>query len=155
MKTRGIALLAMVALLVAGVAFAEKAEKKEVNLKGVKCPVSGNAAKNIDGSSVAHNGGTVYLCCTNCPTAFKKNTKKFAAKANFQLYATGQAKLVKCPLKGKPLNTATKISIEGKDVCFCCNGCKGAAGKATDKIALVFGDAAFKKGFKVGAKKKK
>ena len=152
MKARGIALLAMVALLVAGVAVAEK---KEVNLKGAKCPISGKPAKNIDGSSVAYKGGKVYLCCAGCPTAFKKDTKKFAAKANFQLYATKQAKAVKCALTGRDLNATQTVKIDGQDVAFCCGGCKGKVSKAADKVALVFGDAAFAKGFKVGAKKKK
>ena len=124
-----------------------------MNLKGAKCPVSGKAAKDIDGSSVAYKGGKVYLCCAGCPTAFKKDTKKFAAKANFQLYATKQAKAVKCVLTGKDLNATQTVKIEGQDVAFCCGGCKGKVTKAADKLAFVFSDAAFAKGFKVGAKK--
>ena len=155
MKNRAIAMLAVVALLVTGVVVAEKADSKKVNLKGAKCPVSGKPAKDIDGSSVAYKGGKVYLCCAGCPTAFKKDTKKFAAKANFQLYATKQAKAVKCVLTGKDLNATQTVKIEGQDVAFCCGGCKGKVTKAADKLAFVFSDAAFAKGFKVAAKKKK
>ena len=90
------------------------------------------------------------------PTAFKKDPTKFAAKANFQLYVTKQAKAVKCPIAGRPLNAAQTVDIDGITVAFCCPGCKGKVSKnQTDKVALVFGDAAFAKGFKVGAKKKK
>ena len=52
-------------------------------------------------------------------------------------------------------DSAQKVDINGVSVAFCCPGCKGKVEKAADKVALVFGDAAFAKGFKVGAKKKK
>lgn len=121
-------------------------------LEGIKCPVSGKPI-NKD-ATVDYKGGKVYFCCPNCPKAFAAKTEKFAAKANQQLYATGQAKLVKCPLTGKKLNPATKISVAGTNVCFCCNGCKGKATKAQGdaQLNLVFGDKAFKKGFVVGKK---
>ena len=155
MKNRAIAMLAVVAFLVTGVVVAEKADSKKVNLTGMKWMVSGKPAKDVGGSSVAYKGGKVYLCCAGCPAAFKKNTEKFAAKANFQLFATKQAKAVKCVFSGRDLNAAQTVNIEGKDVAFCCAGCKGKVSKAEDKVALVFSDAAFAKGFKVGAKKKK
>ena len=142
----------MVALLVSGVVLAEKADKK-VSAKGAKCPISGKPAKDVDGSSVAYKGGKVFLCCAGCPTAFKKNTAKFAAKANHQLVVTKQAKAVACVFSGRPLNPATKVDIGGQAIAFCCNGCKGKVEKSEDKVALVFNDKAFAKGFKVGAKK--
>ena len=67
---------------------------------------------------------------------------------------TGQASLVACVLTGKKLNAATKVEVSGKAVTFCCNGCKGKVLKAEDKVALVFADKTFAKGFKVGADKK-
>src|ERR1051326_4097233 len=90
-----------------------------------KCPVSG---KKIDkDQSVKFNGGKVYFCCDKCPKAFEKEEDggKFAAKANYQLYVTGQAKLVKCPFTGEKLNTDTKISVGGMPCCFCCEMCQG------------------------------
>ena len=141
--------------LIATVAFLSTASlygAKEVKLDGIKCPVSGKAVKAEH--AVAYKGAKAYFCCPNCPKAFAKDTAKFAAKANHQLYATGQAKLVACALTKKPLNTATKVEIGGKAVCFCCNGCKGKVTKAEDKITLVFADAAFAKGFKVAVEKK-
>ena len=141
--------------LIATVAFLSTASlygAKEVKLDGVTCPVSGKAVKAEH--AVAYKGAKAYFCCPNCPKAFAGDTAKFAAKANHQLVLTGQFKLAQCPLKQKPLNTATKIEIGGKAVCFCCNGCKGKVTKAEDKITLVFADAAFAKGFKVVVAKK-
>jgi YHS domain-containing protein len=145
---RFIALIATVAF----VATASLYGAEKVKLDGVKCPVSGKAVKAEH--AVAYKGGKAYFCCPNCPKAFAGNTAKFAAKANHQLYATGQFTLVACPLTKKTLNTATKVEIGGKAVSFCCNGCKGKVTKAEDKIALVFADAAFAKGFKVAKAKK-
>ncbi len=129
------------------------AKEKKIKLDGIKCPVSGKAVK--DGTDVAFNKGKVFFCCNNCPKAFKKDSKKFAAKANHQLVATGQAKQQKCSIKLRKLNPKTKISVAGVDVSFCCNGCKGQATKAEGdaQIALVFGNKNFAKAFQVGKKK--
>lgn len=129
------------------------AEEKAKEAPAPKCPVSGKPCKNLE-NYVTHNGGKVYLCCANCPKAFKANPDKFSAKANQQLVATGQAKEVKCPFTGGKLNPETVIKVGDAKVCFCCNNCKGKATKATgdDQVALIFNDKAFKKGFKVTSK---
>lgn len=121
----------------------------DVKLEGILCPVSGKAVKAE--SSVDYKGGKVYFCCDKCPAAFEKDTAKFSTKANLQLVATGQAKQVKCPITGKDLNDATAIEVGGVTVAFCCNNCKGKVTKAEgdEQLNLVFGDAAFKKGFEV------
>jgi len=142
-------------VLIATVAFLSTASlygAKEVKLDGIKCPVSGKAVKAEH--AVAYKGAKAYFCCPNCPKAFDKDTAKFSAKANQQLFGTGQAKAVACALTKKPLNAAQKVSINGKDTTFCCGGCKGKVAKAEDKITLVFADAAFAKGFKVIVEKK-
>ena len=60
----------------------------DVKLEGILCPVSGKAVKAE--SSVDYKGGKVYFCCDKCPTAFEKETAKFATKANLQRrYRTG------------------------------------------------------------------
>ncbi len=141
--------------LIATVAFLSTASlygAKEVKLDGIKCPVSGKAVKAEH--SVAYKGVKAYFCCPNCPKAFAGDTAKFAAKANHQLYATGQAKLVACVFTKKPLNTATKITVAGKAVCFCCGNCKKKAETQKDTLACVFGEAQFAKGFKVNVEKK-
>ena len=144
MKTRAVISLAIATLLTASLYAADK-----VNLEKAKCPVSGKECAEDTG--VDYKGAKVYFCCNNCPKTFAKDKDKYAAKANMQLVATGQAKEIKCPFTGKDLNTATKISVDGTDVCFCCNMCKGAAQKleGDKQIEKVFGDEAFKKGFEV------
>ncbi len=144
------------ALLFACVAISAEGEKDKKKGFECKCPVSGKAASKEH--AVKYKGGEVYLCCGNCPAEFEKNTAKYAVKANMQLVGTKQAKEVKCPLTGGKLNPATAIDIaDGVKVCFCCNNCKGKVEKAEGdkKLELVFSDAAFEKGFKVGETKKK
>ena len=144
MKTRAVISLSIATLLTATLYAADKA-----NLDKAKCPVSGKECAADTG--VDYKGAKVYFCCNNCPKAFAKDKAKYAAKANMQLVATGQAKEIKCPFTGKDLNPATKIQVAGTDVCFCCNNCKGSAEKATgdEQIEKVFGDKAFEKGFEV------
>lgn len=141
-------LVAMVvpAMLAAAVLVAADAPK----LDNVKCILNPKAAAKAD-KSVDYKGGKVYFCCDNCPKKF--DATKNAAAANHQLVATGQAKQAKCPLSGGDLNPATKITIGGADVCFCCDKCKAKAegAKGAEQVDLVFGNAAFEKaGYKVG-----
>lgn len=147
MKSRAMVSFAVAALLTATVYAAEK-----VDLKGVKCPVSGKPA--AEDHSVAYKHAKVYFCCGKCPAAFEKDTASFATKANLQLAATGQAKQIKCPLSGQDLDDTTAVDVGGVKVAFCCNKCKGKVEKATgdDKVALIFSDSAFKKGFEVEKK---
>jgi hypothetical protein len=143
--------LAAVALLAIGVIAAE--EKKEE--KFGKCPVSGKAA--VEDKFVDYKGAKVYFCCPGCPEPFKKDTAKYAAKANQQLVVTKQATQAKCPLSGAKLNPDTGLDVAGTTVTFCCNNCKGkvAAKSGDDQLAMVFSDAAFGKGFEVKKAEKK
>ncbi len=136
MKSRLFLSLVAVAVLVA--VHSLNAEDKPG--KDVKCPVSGKDVKAA--SFVEFNGGKVYLCCDGCPAAFKKDTAKFAAKANHQMAQTGQIVEVACPLSGKKLNPETGLDIAGVKVTFCCNNCKGAVAKmsADEQLAKVFTD---------------
>ena len=152
MKAHTLIVAALMVTLTVAITLAADKDKKDP-LAGIKCPVTGKPVKAA--SAVDYKGAKVYFCCDNCPKAFAANTSKFSAKANHQLVGTSQAKLVKCPLLGKKLNPATKISIAGVNVCFCCNGCKGKATKVSgkDQVALLFSDAKFAKGYVVGKKK--
>lgn len=107
------------------------------------CPVSGGPAK--ESSSLDYKGKKVYFCCNNCPKKFAGDPEKFAAKANRQLAQTGQLLQVACPLSGQPCKAEQKCDVDGTDVYFCCEKCKGKAAGAEDKIALIFGD--ISKGF--------
>lgn len=142
-------LAASVALLVISVGLAAAEKKAESK---ATCPVSGKAAD--ESTTVEYKGAKVHLCCPGCVEPFKKDTAKFAAKANHQLVVTKQAKLVKCPLSGGKLNPETAIEVAGVKVCFCCNNCKGKVAKASadEQVQLVFGDEAFAKGFEIKKK---
>lgn len=132
-------------------ACAAAAEKKKC---AATCPISGKAInKSV---AVDYAGGKVFLCCPGCTGAFKKNTAKYAVKANHQLAATGQAKQAKCPLTGGNCNPDTATEVAGVKVSFCCGGCKGKVAKASsdDQLQLLFGDKAFAKGFKVAKAEK-
>lgn len=140
-----------IAALFAIVAFVGQTMAAEEKGKAI-CPVAGKPAKaNV---TVDYKGAKVSLCCGNCKAAFSKNPAKYAAKANLQLVATGQAKQVNCPFAGKAVNPAQSVTVAGTEVSFCCGGCKGKAAKAEgdDQIKLIFNDKAFAKGFKVTKK---
>ena len=142
MKSRILMLAAAAAafLVAAGLHAAEK------SLKDVKCPVSGQPVKAT--AIVEFNDGDVYFCCNNCPKAFKADTAKYEAKANHQMVQTGELVQVACPLTGKKTKAETAVKIDGVEVAFCCNGCKGKVEKASDKekLDIVFKDTS--KGFK-------
>jgi hypothetical protein len=146
--TKNILAASLVVLLVSAAVIA--AEKK-AEFKAT-CPVSGKAAS--ESTCVEYKDAKVYLCCPGCEEPFKKDTAKFAAKANHQLVATKQAKLVKCPFSGGKLNPETAVEIGGVKVCFCCNNCKGKVTKASaeEQVQLVFNDEAFAKGFEIKKK---
>jgi YHS domain-containing protein len=129
--------IAAVALLAVVASGSLRAEEKA---KELKCPVSGQPAKAEH--SVDFNGGKVTFCCPNCPKAFEKDTEKFAAKANLQLFQSEQIKQVKCPIAGRPLAADKIVEVEGTKVAVCCPGClKKANAKSGDElIVLLFQD---------------
>ena len=116
--------------------------------KGMICPVSGKKATKV---SVEYHGGEVYFCCKNCLKAFQADSVKFSVKANEQLIKTGQASQEKCPISGGKMKQGTALDVDGIPVAFCCKNCRKKVHEATGdaKLALVFGDDAFKKGFAV------
>lgn len=124
----------------------------KVDLKDIKCPVSGRPA--IEEQAEKYKEGHVYFCCPNCPKAFKENTEKFSTKANHQLAATGQYVAKACPLSGQKI--AVKVG-DSPEIGFCCEKCEAKYKGASDeeKLTLVFADAAFKKGFEPKKEEKK
>lgn len=117
-----------------------------------KCPVAGKKLTVSNASASAdYKDATVYFCCGGCKAKFESDTKKFATKANKQLVATKQAKQVKCPIAGRPVNKDKVVTIDDVKVNVCCGGCKGKVDRAdeSDKLAMVFGEKAFKKAFEV------
>ena len=136
-------------LAVGVMAFA--AEDKAKPFKA-SCPVSGQPAK--EDKTADYKGGKVYFCCGECPGAFKKDTAKFATKANHQLAATGQTTQAKCPLSGAKLNPDANFEVGGVKVGFCCEKCQGKVNEAKGdaQAELVFADGPFAKGFEVKKK---
>jgi len=129
-------------------------KKADAKVTKVKCVVVGKEVNIADAKVVSHNGGDVYVCCGNCKAKFEKNAAAYAAKANHQMVLTGQAKQVKCPLAGRPVNDKQVVEVAGVKVGLCCGNCKAklAGAKGDDQVNLAFSDAAFKKGFKVKKK---
>lgn len=140
---------AVLAAFVAGLAVQAADEKKVA----VKCVVAGKDIK--EDKFAAYKGGKVYFCCDDCKAKFEKDPSAFAVKANAQLVTTGQAKQVKCPISGQPVDDAVTSVVGGNKVAFCCEKCKAKVdgAKGDDQAALVFSDEAFKKGFEVSKKK--
>jgi YHS domain-containing protein len=112
------------------------------------CPVSGDPISKD--ASIDYKGGKLYFCCKDCVKSFNSDQAKYAAKANLQLVATGQAEQIACPLSGRPTKAGTDLTVAGTIVKFCCNGCKGKVSKADEaaQVKLVYGKG-FDKGFKV------
>ena len=112
-----------------------------------KCPLSGKPINKE--FAVDFDGGKVYMCCENCPAAFKKDTAKYAAKAHLQMVQTEQLKQVACPFSGHKLDPSKTVDVEGTTVAFCCDECLAKAKKAKgdELVSLVFKDTT--KGFKL------
>lgn len=121
----------MVAALALTMIYAASISAEEIDLTGIKCPVSGKAVKKT--ATADFEGGTVYFCCNNCRKAFNKDATKFAAKARHQEVQTGQKKEAHCPITHKPFKDSVSLTIDGVEVKFCCNKCKGKVEKMTPK----------------------
>lgn len=119
------------------------------------CP-SGYCSRRVTLKSPAleYKGGKIYFCCSGCIDQFKKAPEKFAANANHQLVVSYQARQVHCPLCGGELTSAKKVDIGGLKVHVCGTECVKQLEKASpsERLQLVFGDAAFAKGFKMNVK---
>lgn len=145
-----VGLLAGVVVATPVVGAAEGATK--ASLKGIHCMICKMQVSQENAAD--YKGGKVYFGCAGCPSMFQKNTAKYAAKANAQLVATGQARQTACPIMGKPCKKEVTQEIAGAKVAFCCPRCKTALAKLKPdvQVAKVFGDKAFKKAFRVAKK---
>jgi YHS domain-containing protein len=147
MRTRLIlASLGVALLLAAGGLVAAEKEATEKKFQAT-CPVSGKPAIEAAVLELPKDGGKVYFCCKNCPTAFKKEPEKFEAKVRRQLLETGQIVQVGCPVSGRPVNPETTVDVGQAKVSFCCENClaKYDAADEDGKLEIVF--AKLEKGF--------
>lgn len=84
---------------------------------------------------------------------FRANPDDYNTMSNLQLVASGQAKQVACPVTGEKLHPKRFLTIQGIRVGFCCLGCLGKVADEKQKeirLYYVFGNNAFRRGFKMG-----
>lgn len=115
------------------------------------CLFSGDPAK--DEFTMKYKGGSVFFCCKSCREDFSSNLAMHSAKANHQLFKTGQAQVKTCPVSGRPLNPKFKSTVAGVSVTLCCGGCKSKVDKEKDeekKVELVFNNIVFSKHYAIG-----
>ena len=159
MKTRTLLIFALLIAVFAGWTGLTMGDDagKEVDFEKIVCP--GSKKQVNKDATVEHEDCIVYFCCNNCAAAFKKDVqdkKKFLARANHQKVATGQVKQTKCPKSFQGAKASTALEVNGVDVTFCCNNCRGwaeglakSADDVEDQIATLFGPNVFGKAFEV------
>ena len=118
-----------------------------VRLKGIKCMICGMQVSAQ--YAVDYKGGKVFFGCGGCPSTFQRNVTKYAAAANAQLVATGQARQKACPVMGNPVKSNLAMKVGGVNVRFCCPRCKTALEGLRPEVQVqkVFNDKAFQRGF--------
>ena len=135
-KAMSIILVAMVSL---------NAGDKDKKKHEVTCVVSGETIDETEYTN--YKKGKVYFCCGGCKADFDETSATFAVAANYQLVATGQYMQTNCPVSGRDLNPKKVVKVANADVTFCCGNCQGKTNKAEDKMAFIFTDVSFDKGF--------
>jgi tetratricopeptide (TPR) repeat protein/YHS domain-containing protein len=119
--------------------------------KDVTCLFSGDPAQKE--FTIKYKGGNVFFCCKSCRDEFTSNLAKNSAKANHQLFKTGQAKVKTCPVSGRKLNPKFNAQVAGVTVPLCCGGGKAKVNKEKDeekKVELVFNNIIFSKHYAIG-----
>lgn len=134
------------AKLEAGEGKPQIAEKSKAVFKAT-CPVSGSEAKKD--VSAKYRDKVAYFCCEKCKAAFEAEPAKYAEKANFQLVQTRQFRQTKCPVSGGKVSKEQAIKVNGVNVAFCCEKCKGSLESASkeEQLTKIFGEAVFTKSF--------
>ena len=120
--------------------------------KDVTCLFSGDPAKTE--FTMKYKGGNVYFCCKSCREEFSSGLAMHSAKANHQLFKTGQAKVKTCPVSGRKLNSKFSAEVAGVTVPLCCGGCRSKVNKEKDvekKVELVFNNIIFSKHYAISA----
>ncbi len=117
------------------------------DLTGVKCLVKPEADAKAT-TAVDYQGGRVFFCCKMCAGKFSEHPENWAAKANYQLVATGQFVQKACPVSGHDVAGDVTAQVGSLQVGLCCNQCKAKldqAAELADKIGIAFGPDAFKR----------
>ena len=118
-------------------------------LASVSCLLSGDPAKPE--FAVPYKGGKLHFCCPGCRKEFSDNLAEHSAKANHQLFLTGQARITICPVSGRKLNPKFSVDVAGAKVGLCCGGCRAKSLKVEGdaRVALIFNNASFTKSFAI------
>jgi YHS domain-containing protein len=124
--------------------------------KCMRCPSGYCPQKPTPQLTLDYKGGKVQFCCGKCRELFKQTPGKFAANANHQLAATGQAVQHKCPLCGGACDPSHAVDIGGVKVFFCSKECCMKVTDATpaNRVGLVFNNQAFDRAFAVNCGQK-
>ena len=103
---------------------------------------------------VDHKGAKLQFCCGVCVKEFKKTPEKFATVTNHQFAASQQAKQAKCPITGDKIDPSQSAEVAGVNVFFATPAArqKVADAKLSERMQLVFSDAAFARGFVIASK---
>lgn len=135
-------------------AFKKGFESAGPDLSKVTCMMMADHAVDAE-TFVEYREGKVWFCCDGCVEEFEANQDKYAAMANMQLVATGQWVQKGCPFSGGAVTEGVASKIGDMEVGYCCNGCKTKVDNADDdnaRIALIFANEAFEKGFEPAKK---
>ena len=78
--------------------------------------------------AVDYQQGKLYFCCKGCVEKFesKKDDSNIVARANEQLFATGQYQQKNCPVGGHELSDDHSVQFNGNEIRVCCANCVGA-----------------------------
>ncbi len=121
-----------------------------------KCRCPGGYCPKIPTEKIVaeHKGAKVQFCCGICVKEFKKTPEKFATVTNHQIAATQQAKQAKCPVTGDKIDPSQSAEVAGVNVFFATPAArqKVADAKLSERMQLVFSEAAFARGFVTASK---
>lgn len=121
-----------------------------VDLKGIKCPVSGKSA--VKECSCDYQGAKLYFDSNASKNRFVADRKQYETKANHQLVVTGQYVQAQCPIRFVPITAQTqpKKQIAGVTIRFCCQNCLNrleSSRKPMEQFQTVYGSSNFNRVF--------
>jgi YHS domain-containing protein len=110
------------AILPAGAACA--GEDAAAGVTNKFCPIMGADSPVDPKVRVEHDGQFVYFCCAGCKKKFEANPAAAIAKMSAEEQAAIKVNDV-CPTTGEKVeNRDVKVEHNGRNVYFCCAGCK-------------------------------
>ena len=139
-------------LVFGNAAFKKAFRKKEtIDVSKARCILMPKRKAN-EKYSVDFENGKLYFCCKGCVQKFetKKSEAKVIARANEQLFATGQYRQKLCPVGGHEMSDDNFVEVSGNKVHVCCKNCVSQLndlGSDAARIEKVFNQESFAKSF--------